>query len=179
MRQASADRALYLSRRKDFKGRSMSTGTSPARIAGADVVRRARVYLGTPFLHQGRILGRGVDCVGLVLSVAEDLALVDVAGRPFKRDDYTNYGRQPLERFVHDECLARLEKIERPLELRDGDIVSMRVPHLPTHTAFIALRSGVEYTIHAYEGSNGVVEHILSLPWRRRIVGAFRFPGVD
>jgi cell wall-associated NlpC family hydrolase len=155
----------------------MSTGTSSARIAGADVVRRARVYLGTPFLHQGRVLGRGVDCVGLILSVAEDLQLVDRAGRPFKRSDYHNYGRQPLERFVHDECLARLEK--RPLaELKDGDVVSMRVPHLPTHTAIVALRDGVEHVIHAYEGSSGVVEHILSLPWRRRIVGAFCFPGV-
>lgn len=155
----------------------MQTGTSTARIAGADVVRRARIYLGTPFLHQGRVLGRGVDCVGLVLCVAEDLHLADRAGRPFKRTDYHNYGRQPVERFVHDECLARLDKI-RFDELRDGDVVSMRVPHLPTHTAIIALRDGYEHMIHAYEGSRGVVENILALPWRRRIVGAFRFPGV-
>jgi hypothetical protein len=40
------------------------------------------------------------------------------------------------------------------------------------------MRKDGEYVIHAYEGSKGVVEHILSLPWRRRIVGAFRFPGV-
>ena len=34
-----------------------------------DVVAAAREWLGTPFHHQARLRGVGVDCVGLVIGV--------------------------------------------------------------------------------------------------------------
>lgn len=147
-------------------------------ITRADIVRVARGYVGTPFAHQGRQRGRGVDCVGLVLCVAEDLGLKDKAGIPLKRADYYDYGPLPAERFVHDQAVRRL--IAKPLDsLADGDVVTMRVPHLPTHAAIICERKGELYMVHAYSGGPAkVVEHILSGPWYRRIVGVFSFPGV-
>lgn len=155
----------------------MQTGESAKPITGADVERHARSFVGTPFLHQGRRKGHGVDCVGLVLCVAEDLGLVDRDGRKFLRADYYDYGMQPAGRFVHDECAKRL--IVKPQsDLTAGDVLSLRVPHLPTHTAIVALRGEALYIIHAYNGAGSVVEHILSEPWRRRIIGSFTFPGV-
>jgi NlpC/P60 family putative phage cell wall peptidase len=156
----------------------MQTGEGPKSISRELVVIRARSYVGSPFVHQGRQLGRGIDCVGLVLCVAEDLGLRDSAGVPFLRGDYVSYSAQPVDRFVHEECIKRLT-VKAPLdELLAGDVLSMRVPHLPTHLAIIAIRSGVQYVIHAYNGNGKVVEHVLSEPWRRRIVGSFSFPEV-
>ena len=41
-----------------------------------DVVTAAREWIDTPFHHQARLKGVGVDCVGLVIGVARELALV-------------------------------------------------------------------------------------------------------
>ena len=42
---------------------------------GLDVVRMARTWLGTPYHHQGRVKGAGVDCGGLVIGVARFLMI--------------------------------------------------------------------------------------------------------
>jgi cell wall-associated NlpC family hydrolase len=52
----------------------------------AEVIAIARSLLGTPFHHQGRVPGVGVDCAGVPIVVARTLGLVpenfDVAGYP-------------------------------------------------------------------------------------------------
>ncbi len=45
---------------------------------GLEVVRVARTWLGTPYHHQGRVKGAGVDCAGLSVGVAKELGLSDV-----------------------------------------------------------------------------------------------------
>ena len=39
-------------------------------VTGQDVVAEARRWLGTPWRHQARLRGVGVDCGGLVVCVA-------------------------------------------------------------------------------------------------------------
>ena len=50
----------------------------------ADVVAAALAWTDTPFHHQARLKGVGVDCVGLVIGVARELGLIapdfDVVG---------------------------------------------------------------------------------------------------
>jgi cell wall-associated NlpC family hydrolase len=50
-----------------------------------DIVAAARTYLGVPWRHQGRTRA-GLDCAGLIVMVARDLALSDY--------DSTAYGRR-------------------------------------------------------------------------------------
>ncbi len=45
-------------------------------MSPADVVAAARSLLGTPFHHQGRLPGVGVDCAGVPIVVARQLGLV-------------------------------------------------------------------------------------------------------
>jgi len=40
-----------------------------------EILRVARSYLGTPYHHQGRIKGAGMDCVGLIICVCKDLGV--------------------------------------------------------------------------------------------------------
>lgn len=151
-----------------------------------DVVAAARKYLGHPIRHQGRT--DAFDCVGLVLAVAEDLALVDVKGDAILKAQYANYPSQPVNAFVHDECKRRLEVRMIPTmrdslvkvrqELEPGDVVTVRLPSVPCHTGIISQVHREPGIIHAYSPVGKVVEHRLDNHWIHRIAGVFRFPGL-
>jgi hypothetical protein len=155
-------------------------------VTRVDIVAAARKYLGRPLRHQGRI--DAFDCVGIVLAVAEDLALADRNSRPILRTDYANYSRQPIDGFVHGECGRRL--IDRQLSwptstfyflrasLTPGDVLTLRLPTVPCHTAIVSELRGESAIVHAYSGARKVVEHRLDDAWFRRIAGVFSFPGV-
>jgi cell wall-associated NlpC family hydrolase len=147
-------------------------------ITATQLQTTARTYLDTPFHDKARIKGKGMDCVGLVLSVGEDLGIVDVDGRPFKRSDYPYYSAQPMGHFVHEECLRRLIR-KGPADIKPGAIVTMRLPQFPCHVGIVTdMGRGRFGLIHAYSGGAAkVVEHILDMQWKRRIVGVFYYPG--
>jgi cell wall-associated NlpC family hydrolase len=149
-------------------------------ITRDQVVKAARSYVGTPFSHQGRVCGKGVDCVGVVICVAVDLGIKDTNGVPFQLHDYPDYSSQPLGSFVHDEARTRL--IEKSVaDIKAGDVVTMKVPYTPSHAGIIAERDGVLYLIHALNTGKKprVVEHIIDKVWRSHITGAFTYPGVE
>lgn len=140
-----------------------------------EVIEHARSYVDTPFHAKGRVRGLGIDCVGLILCVAEDLNLKDIIGAPLLRTDYTQYSDQPVGRFVQDRCRERLQ-LKSTSEMKPGDVVTMRIPIEPCHVGIISEHNGTLYLIHAYSGTKKCVEHILDAAWRRRIVCVFQFP---
>ena len=87
------------------------------------VVTVARSWIGTPFHHLARVRGAGVDCIGLVIGVARELALVpadfDVQGYAETPDGrtlmrlaamhMTEIGRDAMAPGLHDAVVqARL-----------------------------------------------------------------------
>ncbi len=107
----------------------------------------------------------GVDCVGLVAFVLQDL------GIPFV--DLCNYSRYPDGETLQKE----IEKSLRPILLENaqpGDVVSLRLTRYPCH---VAILSDIGM-IHTYTGTKKVVEHRIDDTWRSRFVGAYKFPGV-
>ncbi len=152
-------------------------------ITRTAVVKAARAWVGTPFVHQGRIKGRGIDCVGLPLCVFEELGISGASQTPgswTRKSEYTTYGPEPLRGKVFAGCVANL--IQNPSGVyRPGDILSLRVPSEPCHVAFVSEVGGVLYMIHAYNGrtNSKCVEHILDDTWRRRIAAAFTIPGIE
>jgi NlpC/P60 family putative phage cell wall peptidase len=135
-----------------------------------DVVDIARLWLGTPYVHQNAVQGAGCDCLGLLRGVWRAL-----------------YGDEPelVPAYSYDWCepqgdealwRAALRHL-RAKELSDeagGDVLlfRMRAGAVAKH---LGLQSSPDHFIHAYCG-HGVVESPLSLPWRRRIVARFAFP---
>lgn len=147
-------------------------------ITKAQVVTKAREYLGTKFRHQGRLKGQAIDCVGLPLMIAEEFGLWDREGVLIHSRDSVNYSPQPLDSFVHEECKRRL--IEKPVsEMTDGDVVTVRNPVIPCHVAIVAHITDYLSVIHAHNGIGRVVEHILTDELRALILGCFSFPGVE
>lgn len=132
------------------------------------LVEAARGYRGTPFVHQGRVRGIGVDCVGLIAGAARDAGL-PVSPVP------ANYGRMPdgqLER----ELEARCERVHYLEEMEVGDILLFRVYSLrPRHVALVTCLDPLTM-IHAYEGAETVAEHTLDMWWFTRIHSIWRLP---
>lgn len=149
-------------------------------ITVQQVQDKAREFIGTPFKDQHRVKGQkgGIDCVGLVLLTAEELGISYADTKEMRGSDYLNYRATSLNSFVLTECRKRL--IEKPVsKIVAGDVVVMKCPDIPCHCGIISERKGVLYLIHALNsGEMKVVEHILDLNWRKKICGAFSYPGV-
>lgn len=132
-------------------------------VTAADVVTVARTYLGVRWHHQGRSRA-GIDCLGLVVVVAHELGL--------SKADATDYGRLP------DGGRLRRALLEHLLPVRgmhaEGDVLMFRFQQAPMHVG-IATDVGL---IHAYANMRKVVEHRIDAVWDKRLVAAFRFPGL-
>lgn len=125
------------------------------------IVAIAREYDQTPYVHQGRVKGVGIDCIGLVICVCKELDLIDF--------DYYDYDRTP-----DGDNLMQLLKLHcTPTDNPEpGDIMVFRIKKQPQHVGIVTERG----IIHAYQGADKVVEHELIQWWKDRIVGAFELP---
>lgn len=136
----------------------------------ARIVAEARTWIGTPWVHQHRAKGIGVDCAGLPIEICKGLNLSTF--------DLTDYDRLPdgveLKRLCDEQMT--------PIPIRDmqpADAVLIQFVGRPQHLGILAdyLYGGLSL-IHATNAIGKVVEHRLSPEWRAKIVGAYRLPGV-
>ncbi|MCY1550944.1 putative phage cell wall peptidase, NlpC/P60 family [compost metagenome] len=131
------------------------------------IITTARSMLRSPFKHQGRVPGLGLDCAGLLVCTCQALGL------PI--EDVQGYGRNPFNGLLEQAIRRQPFLREVPkAELQPGDVLLMRFSQAPQHIA-IATEHGM---IHAYEHSGAVVEHRLAEVWRARITHVFRFEGI-
>ena len=138
-----------------------------------DVVAQARLWLGTPYVHQASRLGAGTDCLGLLRGVWRALLGPEPEGVPAYTMDWS-------EAEGREEMLgaARRWLVPLPVDaLAAGDVVvfRMRAGMVAKHLGIVSAAGPQARFIHAYTG-HGVVENALTEPWARRIVGRFEFP---
>lgn len=129
-----------------------------------EIIAAARAEVGTPFMHQGRIPGKALDCAGLAVVVASQWHAVEQPRA---------YGRSPhlglLQQWV--EAQDFLQPIASPVA---GCLLLMRFGTEPQHLAICA----GDKIIHSYGSVGKVVEHNFSDVWRARVVKAYRFKDV-
>lgn len=131
----------------------------------ADIVTEARTWVDTPFHHQARIKGVGVDCAGVVIGVAHALGLSDF--------DYTCYGREPHRgqlRAILD------EHMDKVAEAQPGDVLLMAFAVEEQH---LAILTDTNTIIHAYGNVGKCVEHRYSDAWVARTRGVYRYRGIE
>lgn len=133
-------------------------------IDRTQVVDCARSWIGTPYHHQARVKGVGVDCIGLAIGVCRELGLIPA------EFDYNGYSRSP-----HGVLLPVVEQFCKPEEPQMGSLLIFRIRHEPQHCA-IKTDRGI---VHAYQGVDRVTEHCLGDWWESRIVGSYKLPGVE
>lgn len=146
-------------------------------MSRSDVIAMARGYIGTPFHHQGRTPGVGLDCAGVLICVGRALGMV---APDF---DVTGYVTTPDGRSLRGWCDRYMRRIPRD-EKRAGDAIMIIVDADPQHLGILApYRHGGFSIIHATR-ERGVVETRLMLehggvPNRTmRMVAAYAFPGL-
>jgi len=130
------------------------------------IVAEARRWLDTPFIHQGRQMGIGVDCVGVLFGVAWALGLSDF--------DYRSYHPRPNTDTMSVLLCEHLTPIH-VLDARAGDVLHMHIGGRPQHVGILTAHDTL---LHAYQHVGRCVEHRLDDKWWARVRGAYQFPGV-
>lgn len=139
----------------------------------ADVVAAARLWIGTPYVHQASTLGAGCDCLGLIRGVWREVMGREPEAVPAYSADWSEASG--------DEALwaASLRHLQpRPLgQPAIGDVIlfRMRAGAVAKHMGIQSEVGAGAAFIHAFSGHD-VVESPLSAPWARRIVARFAFP---
>lgn len=138
-----------------------------------DILTAARAVVGTPFRHQGRIAGKGLDCAGLLVHVARTVGV-----EPIQREGYARlptYGQ--LEETLQENVDAGILVTVPIDDLLLGDMVLMwfEGEGASRHLGII----GDGTLIHSWAVVRRVCEHTLDDVWRRRIIAGFRFAGVS
>lgn len=148
-------------------------------VSRAAIVAEARSWARTPFHHQGNTRA-GCDCVGLVRGVAAAVGVQHPALCPEAFAAlFGGYSRVPSGNSLRDALDSALQPID-PQQAADGDVLLMTFMASPHHVGFRATHPyGGPSIIHAYQTVGMVTEHALDAKWQRRLVGAYRLPGVD
>lgn len=123
---------------------------------------------GTPFKHQGRVKGRGMDCAGLLAYC------LGKAGLPYI--DENGYSRNPFDGTLERALDAQPAMGRIPVEeMAPGDVLLMRVTKSPQHIGIHAgIIDGHPFIVHASEMHGGVVTHRLDGDWGGRVMRVYR-----
>lgn len=137
----------------------------------ADIMRVVRSFVDVPYKHQGR--GRmGIDCVGLLCGVAEEL------GHPVTAP--VAYSTMPRGHQLLDPCNAQLWKPVRQQVLY-GDLAVFWgwSPSEPQHFAFIGNYGSQTTVIHSFSKFGKVVEQEYNRLWVRKFSCLYTLPGTE
>lgn len=132
-------------------------------MTGLDVVRCARTWIGTPYVPQASLKGKGTDCIGLVLGVGLELGLLDGSGIP-------PYRESDVE-LLETELRKRLDP-SPGCDMGDAIVFAL---HRRLHAGICA----GDTLIHLHGSRNGVTEIPFEAKWRSRAVSGWRYRGLD
>lgn len=140
-----------------------------ALITRSAIVEEAYKWIGTPYHHQGRLRGVGVDCVGLLLGITDALG-VSLIDKPEFRVIRRVVGQDFILGSFREQCVE-------VTNYGPGDVLVMwfnRQNRRPQHIA-IVVPDGI---VHTYSSVHKVVRQRWTPKWRERVIAAFCLPGV-
>jgi cell wall-associated NlpC family hydrolase len=147
------------------------------------IVADARTWIGTPWQHQGRIKGLGVDCIGFVVGAAQASGLVtadQLASLP------ANYGRFPHANLFLRTLREHMITVPGPgvSNALIGDFVLVCVANFPWHIGILTDYNGHGGLgepfglIHAVISINSVTEQRFD-PSHIKVHSVYRLPGLE
>lgn len=137
------------------------------------IVDAARLWIGTPYVHQASKQGAGTDCLGLLRGVWRDIYGNEPEAVPAYSMDWSE--PQGEERLWHAAQRHLSEKSSDDTETGDVLLFRMRAGSVAKHLGIVSSGGAAATFIHAYS-KYGVVESALSVPWQKRIAARFVFP---
>lgn len=143
---------------------------------GARIVAAARAWIGTPYCHQASCRGAGADCLGLIRGVWREVVGPEpVPIGPYSADWAVSDGREVLLDGIGAHFQPLASEAARP-----GDVLLFRMlkQQPARHLAILAEGHPDDPNatmIHVYSGHTACETH-LTVPWRRRLASACRYP---
>ena len=134
--------------------------------SGTHVYFKARELINTPYQHQGRKKGVGIDCIGVPIWVAEELGLGN-----FDKIDYPRVPDGTMEKLIAQNCTQEL--------LQPGVLLVFRISVEAQHCGIVSNYMGGQGLIHAWDVAKKVVEHKLTKDWVKKVVGCYGLPGIN
>jgi NlpC/P60 family putative phage cell wall peptidase len=140
-------------------------------IERTDIIRVARTWIGTPYVHQASVKGAGCDCLGLLRGIWRELRGEEPESPPAYSPDWA-------EANGVETLYMALQRHLREIGTRDiapGDIALFRMlPNGPAkHCGIIGDSPQGLTLVHARQNKR-VSEEAFSQWWRRRLTFAFR-----
>jgi len=122
---------------------------TPETEARTAVVQEARSWVGTPYHHQGRVKGAGVDCGQLLAAIYEAAGVMPhVAPGPYPHDWHLHRSEERYLGHVQEHA----HQVDAP---QPGDIALFRFGRCIAHGAIVI---GWPIVIHAYVGLGVVLD---------------------
>lgn len=151
-----------------------------ANITQQQIIAQARTWLDTAYHHQGRLKksahGKGgVDCLGLVIGVIDELGMQDGEGNPLSRHDEFNYSMYPERGRLVGAIQRHLREVPEE-KMTHGDVLLFRTFKDPQHVGLLSdYPGGGPGLIHCNSSAGKVVEQPLSMTWVRMLTHVYRF----
>ena len=123
----------------------------------------AREYLETPWVHQGRLKGVGVDCVGLLVCAGRD------AG--YTIEDVEGYPEYPSGTWLLEELERNCVRVYGVTQI--GDVLAFAASTQVWHVGLVS-GLGPLVVIHCWRKTKRVVEVQLDESWRYQIHSVWR-----
>lgn len=143
-----------------------------------DIVAEARTWLGTAYVHQGCLKGVGVDCIGLVVGVLQQLGRVAPDWWQGEGVAFSGYGRTSGAGVMLQGLRAHLYEVP-VAEAQPGDVAYLTFGDGLHHAGILApYRHGGLALVHALSTAGKVTEHRLDTAWRGYMRAAFAVPEV-
>lgn len=140
----------------------------------SDIVAYARTLKGTPFKHQGRTPGVGLDCIGSLVAVGRhfDICDYDVKAYSSQPDGFSLI--EELDKCLVAPYMGRREDDPGPWGVSDVLVFWYNHRSKPRHVAIVTPGFSTEFGIlHTYYNSGEVVEHDFTDWWMKRLVKAY------
>ncbi len=143
--------------------------------AGEKLAAAARMWLGTPYVHNAKIRGVGVDCARLVIGAAEDAGLI--ARDSLDPGDYSNewhlHRQEDIMRKIAEEYCDEVT------EMACGDILLYQYGRVCSHAGIYV---GGDEVIHSYVGAGAILSRTNDIIFytragKHRLRHIYRFRG--
>jgi cell wall-associated NlpC family hydrolase len=124
-----------------------------------EIIAEARTYLNTPFVHQGRVKGVGIDCAGMMRlpAIFVGIEIEDVPA-------YSRSSHSVLKPLIEKYCVKVIDP--KPTDI----YLFYYIHNQPQHMAWVTDKG----MLHACVKSKKVIEHVFDSRWKKRLEGCYR-----
>jgi cell wall-associated NlpC family hydrolase len=132
------------------------------------VVLEAKTWIGTPYSHQGRIKGAGVDCGMLPIEVFEKCGLMEHIDVPYYNVAWhLHHGEEKYLGWVKKYCTEVTDREPLP-----GDMILYKYGRCISHSAMVTEWPQV---IHAYVGQGVLLANAENQALKKKQVSIYSF----